>query len=401
MSGSQSGLSGLRIVQVTALGITAQSFLVGHFKKLKEAGAGVTLVASDDAEARRASSTAGIHFEPVSIRPDFTPFRDVISVWRLWRLFRRLRPNVVHAHMSKGALLAILAGRLAGVPVRIYHNHGLALLCAHGIKRRILRMTEWMTNRLATHSLFISPSTRRAAIDAGVATADRSQVLGAGSISGVDVAKFAPDADAAARSNQRRIWGIADDTVIVGYVGRLLVEKGIEALIEAWRSLDPAVRSHACLVLVGGNVLSEPAMQRLVDGAAKETMSVKSIDWTENLTSCYSAMDVLVLPSWREGFGNCIIEAQSMAIPVITTTASGCIDAVQHDVTGLQVPVNDAAALADAMSRLIRSAEERSRLGKQGRQRMLDEFAEDKVLENMLTFYRQQIAPVFKSSARD
>ncbi len=393
MSHIQANIGDLRIVQLTTLGLSAKAFLIEHFKRLRDHGAEVILVCSDDAEGKAAADAAGIRHVPIKIEQYTSPLSDLISLFRLWRLFRRFRPDVVHAHMTKAGLLGITAGWLAGVRVRINHNHGLALTSAHGLRLHILRATEWLTNRLATHVLFVGDSTRHAAIEFGVAVPGRSQVLGRGTISGVDVKKFAPDPTGQHRREQRQAWGVTESTVVVGYVGRLLAEKGIETLIDAWQQLDAAARDQACLLLVGGTTHSEPKMRSIVEEALRDNIGVKTLGWVEDMAACYNGMDMLVLPSWREGFPYGIVEAQSMELPIVTTHATGCIDAVQHEETGLLVPVRDASALAEALSRLICSPEDRLRLGTRGRQRILDDFTQDRVMANMIAFYEEQVVP--------
>ena len=396
MSETHANIDGLRIVQLTTLGISAKSFLIEHFKRLRAHGAKLILVCSDDADGKAAAEAAGIRYVPVRIEQYIAPLADLISLLKLWRLFRSFRPDVVHAHMTKAGLLGIMAGWLAGVRVRIYHNHGLAIVSARGLRRRILLGTDWLTHRLATQSLFCSESTRDEAIKAGVVRTERAQILGKGTISGVDIAKFRPCESGAVRAERRRAWDVDEDTVVVGFVGRLLAEKGIETLIEAWRRLDPTVREHARLLMFGGNLRSEPSMRRMVENAICENIGVQSLGWVEDMPECYAAMDVLVLPSWREGFPYSVIEAQSTGLPIVETRTTGNVDAVQHETTGLLVPMREPAALANALTRLIRSPQERRRLGEQGRRRILDEFTQDKVLQHMITFYEEQVAPLAK-----
>jgi glycosyltransferase involved in cell wall biosynthesis len=400
MSNPRAGIDGLRIVQLTAMGISAKSFLIEHFKQLRAHGAEVTLVCSDDADGRAAAEAAGVRYIPVKIEQYIAPLADLISLLKLWRVFRDLRPDVIHAHMTKAGLLGILAGWLAGVPVRIYHNHGLAIVTARGLRRWTLLVVERFTHRLATHSLFCSESTRDEAIQAQVVNTSRAQVLGNGTISGVDVAKFRPAESGNARAQRRKAWGVSENDVVVGYVGRLLEEKGIEELIEAWQRLDSTVRGCARLLMVGGDTRGEPRIQRLVENAVRENIGVQALGWVDDMPECYAAMDVVVLPSWREGFPYSVIEAQSTGLPVVATRTTGNVDAIQHDVTGLLVPVRHTGALSEALTRLINSPRERKRLGEQARRRILDKFAQDKVLHHMITFYEEQVAPSAKSKPR-
>lgn len=389
-------LRGLRVVQITALGISAKSFLVEHFRMLRETGVEVSLVCSDDAEGRAAAQSSGIGFVPVPISQTIAPFADILNVCRLWRVFRRLRPHVVHAHMAKAGLVGGLAAYLAGVPVRIYHNHGLAMLSSHGLRRQLLRAADWLTNRLATHALFCSQSTRVAGIEAGVVQAEKSRVLGHGTISGVDTERFAPDATGRSREEQRQAWGVGGDQVVVGFVGRLVAHKGIETLVNAWRQLEPAVQERACLVLLGGTAHSEPRMREIVRQAECEDIGLKTVGWVDDMVTSYSGMDLLVLPSWHEGFPYGILEAHCMGLPVVATRATGNVDAVEHEETGLLVPLNDPAALAEAMLRLIRSPQERHRYGLEGRRRVRAYFNQDEVLGNLLRYYEKEVMPCLR-----
>ena len=193
MTETESRIKGLRIVQITALGASARLFLVEHFRKLREAGADVILISSDDADAQAAAQAAGIRHQPVPIRQHAAPLADLVSTYRLWRAMRQLRPDVVHAHMGKAGLLGNLAAWLARVPVRIYHNHAMTMSGSRGLKRWLLSAIEGLTHRFATHSLFCSDSTRDLAVQTGLVSATKARVLGDGTISGVDTVKFAPD----------------------------------------------------------------------------------------------------------------------------------------------------------------------------------------------------------------
>jgi len=377
---------GTRVVWVTALGISAYSFLQPHFRRLRENGFDVILICSDDEHARAAASNTGIQYIPLTIKQSVSVVSDCVALCRLWRLLRRLRPRIIHAHMSKAGLLGVLGGWLAGVPVRIYHNHGMAMLTARGPRRLMLRAVEWLANRAATHTLFCGESTRAAALAEGLAQAGKARVLGSGTISGVDIAKFSPDRIGDLRGSKRRAWGVPADAVVVGFVGRIVPHKGIATLLAAWRRLDRRHRDHSTLVLVGG--LGGPDMMALVDAAVAEDLGVNNVGWTDDMVSAYSAMDLLVLPSWYEGLPYSVLEAQAMGLPVIVTRVTGNVDAVEDEVTGLVVPPKDSDALSRAMARLIDSPEERRRLGQGARRWVAEHLRQEMVLDHMLRFYQ-------------
>jgi len=388
----QRPFEGIRVVCVTALGISAYSFLQPHFRRLRENGFDVILVCSDDDHARAAATNTGIQHIPLTIRQSVSLVSDAAALWRLWRLLRRLRPEIVHAHMSKAGLLGVLGGWLAGVPVRIYHNHGMAVLTARGPRRLMLRAVEWLANRAATHTLFCGESTREAALAEGLARAGKAYVLGSGTISGVDTAKFSPDRIGDLREGKRRAWGVPADAVVVGFVGRIVPHKGIATLLAAWRRLDPEHRERAALVLVGSQ--GSPDMMALVDAAVADGLGVKHVGWTDDMVGAYSAMDLLVLPSWYEGLPYSVLEAQAMGLPAIVTRATGNVDAVEDEVTGLVVPQKDPDALSRAIARLIDSPEERRRLGQGGRRWVAERLRQETVLDHLLRFYEDALAGI-------
>lgn len=392
----------IRVVQVS-FAATAKTFLCEHFRRLRKEGFEVVFACSDDDNAAYVAEVTGARHCPVPVKQSLAPLSDMAGLYKLWGALRRLRPQIVHAHMSKPGIMGMLAGWLAGAPVRIYHTHGLALLTATGLSRLVLRSVEWLTNRLATDVVFCSQSTLEAAVASGVALRRKCRVLGPGTVSGVDVEVYAPDRSGRRRAEQRKAWGVDDDEVVVGFVGRLLVEKGIATLIEAWRRLDAASRSRARLILVGDFVhmaRREEEIKTIVQQAVSEGIGVSVAGWVEDMVSCYSGMDVLILLSWREGFPYCILEAQSMGLPVIASRVTGNVDAVEHDITGLIVPVRDPEATARAITRLLKDNDLRQRLGKAAREKTLRDFDQEKIYPLFIEEYHRLLRLRMRAHSR-
>jgi glycosyltransferase involved in cell wall biosynthesis len=381
-----------QVLHVTSLGVTARLFLDPHFRRLRAAGISVGLACSSDPHTGRWCNELGVRHISAPIRQHISPLSDVLAIIWLWWVLRRERPRLVHAHMSKAGLVGLIAARLAGVPVRIYQNHGMAMLGSRGLRRWLLWSVEWVNSRLATHVLFCGESTREAALRLGVARRDRATVLGAGSISGIAVDRFSPARRQELRTMQRRHWGVADGQVVVGFVGRIVPHKGIATLLEAWRRLPEDVRETATLVLIGG--LGDAALTEQVKAAEREGTGVRYFGWTDDTIACYAGFDLLVLPSWYEGLPYSALEAQSMELPVVCTAATGNVDAVIDGETGIHVPVGDAEALAAAIAHLVRSPRTRARLGHQARSRVVRLFRQEDVVERMVEFYSTIQRPV-------
>jgi len=380
------------VVHVTATGITARSFLGEHFRRLARKGLRVVLACSDDADARAIASETGIEHVPVNIMRKLSPLSDLLALLRMRRVLRRLRPVIVHAHMTKAGLIGMIGAWMVRVPVRVYHNHGLAMFAYGGLKGMLLRMSEKVANRLATHVLFCSRSTREAAIAAGVAPAGKSRVLGDGTICGVDVERFSPAAGGESRAKQRREWGAGMDDLVVGFVGRIEPHKGIEELITAWRRVRSEAGAGARLILVGPT--EDAATGDLVSGAEREGIGVSGVGWCSDMVAAYGAMDMLVLPSWREGFPYSVLEAQAMGLAVVATRVTGNVDAVEDGRTGLLVPVRDPQSLAVAVERLAGSEDLRKSLGTAARRRVVALFSQQHVLDQMMDFYDQILATI-------
>ncbi len=382
----------IRIVQVMTIGSIAKSFLLEHYRQIIARGYDLTFISCDDDLAKVAVEATGAKHIPLPFKQTMTPLSDLINMLRLVRILRRLKPDIVHGHMTKGGILIALAGWLARVPVRIYHNHGMAMLAATGFRRMLLSMVERIANRFATHTLFCGKSARDAAVEMGFVKPERALVLGEGTISGVDTNRFSPEHGAENRAPQREAWGVDDDTVVIGFVMRFVAHKGVDTAIDAWRLLDPEVRQRARLFMIGGYTHAEPYFRQLVEEAEAEDINLKFVGWFEDIVQAYGGIDILILPSWYEGFACNVSEAQSMAIPVIATRVSGNVDAVEDEYNGLLVPVRDPAALAAAMTRLINSSEDRKRLGDTAREHVLKHYREEDVVQNMMDFYASLIS---------
>jgi glycosyltransferase involved in cell wall biosynthesis len=324
----------------------------------------------------------------VSMARRMTPFRDLVALFRLWRLFRVLRPHIVHAHTPKGGLLGMLAARLAGVPVRIYHMHGLPFITATGLTRRILMATEAVSCRIASQVLCVSRSVRSMAVDQQLSPPGKIHVLLQGSCNGIDAeTAFNPDRlNPLVRNEVRWQYGIPSDATVIGFVGRLARAKGLVELSDAWgmlRNEHPALH----LLLIGPEEPGDPPPPGLLE-QFREDPRVHFAGENWNTPPLYSAMDILVLPTHREGFPIVLLEAAAMGLPIVATRVTGCLDAVQDDVTGTLVPAYDSEALAGGLQRYLRDSELGRRHGIAARARVRSEFSSEAMREAV---YREYI----------
>ena len=382
---------GNRIVYITSVGLIAKLFLVEHLRRLRLDGFHVVLICCDDAEARYAAQESGAELRPVTIKQGIAPFSDLLAVFRLWWLLRSIRPVIVDAHGSKAGLVGMIGSWLARSPIRIYHNHGMALLSSVGLKRAVFKAVEIVACAAATRVIYVAPSNMEDAIAVGVCQRRKATVLGPGTICGVDTEKFEPRRHARRGAELRAAAGIPPHAVLCGFVGRIVPHKGVETILAAWRLLPAEIRANAYLCMFG--TLGTRAMYDLVDAAVSQPdLHVKFMGFSDELPAWYSTMNLLAQPSWHEGWGYNVLEAACSGVPAVGTRISATVDAIQDGRTGLLVPVKDPEAMAAAIATLLQNADLRRRLGEAARERAVQELSIERICPLLIDEYRGLLA---------
>lgn len=384
-----------KLFHVTTVAHTLH-FLIGQIGFMQQSGMDVHTVSSVDPtgdeklEFFRQHETVPHH--SVETSRSLTPIRDLISVWSLFQLFKKHQPDIVHAHTPKAGLVAILASFLARVPVRVYHIHGLRFSTMSGWKRLLVIACEKLTCKLATRVLCVSPSARDEAVSAGLAKQNDIRVLQSGSINGLDATgRFNPDSlpDDAGLAIRNRL-GIGSDDVVVGFIGRLVRDKGIKELVAAWQENRSASNKpqQTHLLLVGDYEPQDPVNETTKSLIASDP-TIHRLDYDPETPKLYAAMDIFCLPSYREGLPYVALEAAAMRLPVITTNATGCVDGVEDGITGTCVSVGRSEALAAAIRRYTTDRGLRLWHGNAGRRRVLQEFCPADIWNATFAEYRK------------
>ncbi|HNQ24255.1 MAG TPA: glycosyltransferase family 4 protein [Phycisphaerae bacterium] len=380
---------GVRIAFVSAQASTLRAFYLPLLRALNAAGAEVIVVANGDADldALERASLARVYAVPLLRR--ISPVLDARSLRRVVRLFRAERPDIVHSHMAKGGLVGMSAARLAGVRHRLHTLHGLPLETARGLTRHLLGSAERLTFRLAQRVCVVSESLRRRAVELRLCSADKTLVLGAGTACGLSLERFTPTADVRERGRRkRREFDIPVDSLVVGFVGRLVYDKGIHLLVKAFVELANR-RNDLHLLLLGDHESYRGAVPADAVETIRRHPRIRHAPFDWDPVPYYAAMDVVVLPTYREGWGYTLLEAAAMGLPVVATRTTGCVDAVRDGETGLLVDVGDVAGLIRSLEQLLRDADLRQRLGRAGRQRVEAEFTDQRLVAEHLRLYEE------------
>jgi glycosyltransferase involved in cell wall biosynthesis len=382
-----------RVLYAVTDPITAISFLRGHLAFLKSEGFEPHLACARTPEAVAFARAECVTLHDVPLSRCWFGMEDLLSLVRAVRVLRLVRPTVLNYSTPKAALVWAVASWFARPPVVVFLLRGLRLEGERPWRAgfALLWFMELIAARSANVIVCVSEGLRRRAIGLRVVASHRSVVLGAGSSNGVDTERFSP-ITAPERRRARDALGLPDAAFVVGYVGRLARDKGLEDLMDAVELCAADVRHLRC-VLVGA---SEPGFD--LDHALASRPAAAAATLTRPATTAveeeYAAFDVFVLPSRREGLSNALLEAQARALPCVTTDATGCVDAIEPGQSGFVVPAGDPHALASAIARfgVPRDAGLARRMGAAGRQRVERLFQPHRLWREYAELYRRSAA---------
>lgn len=375
-----------RIVLISSAQYTVEVFLLDQLAELSKRYDVTLLVNTDDPGflARRGIAVTVI---PAPIERRISLWRDLQALWFLFRTLRALAPRLVHSTTPKGGLLAMLAARWARVPIRIHTFTGQVWVSRAGALQWLLKLADRITALAATHVLMDSATQRDFLIREGIVTAAKSCVLANGSISGVNLRRFAPDAALRARIRARR--EIPADALVFLFMARLTRDKGALVMAEGFARFNRDGGDTHLIVVGPDEEQLRPGMRSIL-GAALGRVHFE--DYTLVPEEFMAAADIFCLPSYREGFGTVLINAAAAALPAIASRIYGSEDAIVENVTGLLHEAGNAAQLAHCMRRLADDPALRAQLGRNGLARATREFSEQLVTAAVLAFYQQIIA---------
>lgn len=324
---------------------------------------------------------------PVAIKRDVSLGFDLLALLRLMQIFFRERFDLVHTLSPKSGLLGMIAAKVAGIPVRIHTFQGEVWLTKKGLWRAILKFMDKLIARWSTHLLVVSHSERDFLVSQGILQKEKSRILANGSICGVDTARFKPDSQM--RSEIRATLGIPASGIVILYLGRLKVDKGLLDLAEAFVRIRGRYQ-NAHLLVVGPD--EEGVRERMRDRCGRDEPRLHFVDYTDVPERNLAAADLLCLPSYREGFGLVLIEAAATGIPSIGSRIYGITDAIVEGKTGLLFSPGNIDELTGALATLLGDPILRATLGEAGRGRALNDFSEELVLSALVNYYDERLA---------
>jgi len=369
-----------RLVNVVNSSI-AVGFLQGQLQYFQDRGFDVTVLCPERRKGEwEVAQPQGVPIIDVPMDREIAPPRDLVSLWRLWRIMRTLRPTVTNVGTPKAGLLGGFAAWLNRVPCRFYTLHGLRFETSRGIRRRLLIYAERLACRFAHRVVCVSQSVREKAIAFGLTNLDRTVVFGSGSCNGVDASRFTATPERIRRAAALRYqFGIPAQAPVLLFVGRLTSDKGIPELVRAFLKLGNQFPDLH--LLLAGCFEDEDPLPVDTRKSLETHPRVVFAGPVQDIATYYAIADVVVLPSHREGLPTVILEAQAAGKPVVGASVTGIVDVVVDGETGLLFPVGDVPALAETLARLITDKTLASKLGRAGQDQVKRNFQQEQVWE--------------------
>ncbi|TAN45274.1 MAG: glycosyltransferase family 1 protein [Nitrospirae bacterium] len=372
-----------RICYVATIEMTVKAFLLEYIRALSRS-CDITVIANTEDPDFLKSFGVDVEVIPLKIERKISLLKDLQALFSLFSIFRSRRFAIVHSIMPKSGLLSMVAGFGAGIPNRLHTFTGQVWATRTGLKRSLLKCIDRVLVFFSTAILVDSNSQREFLMSEKIVAPDKSLVLAKGSITGVDTQRFRPDADR--RGELRRDLGISKDDIVFLFLGRLTKDKGLLDLAQAFAGLC-AKKYNLRLVVVGPD--EEGMRERMLNIAAAYSTKIIFKDYTDRPQNYMAAADVFCLPSYREGFGNVIIEAAASGSPAIGTRIYGITDAIEDGITGFLYEPRDINSLSDKMLLFAENTALRQKMGEEARKRAVEDFSKEKVVSALLEFYEK------------
>lgn len=377
----------MKIIRTSTVPGSLNSFCRGLLRELKEEeGYEVIAVSSPGEALNEVGTREGVKTYAVSMERRISPFKDLKSLWGLIKVLRREKPDMVHSITPKAGLLSMMAAKITDVPVRVHTFTGLVFPTSKGIKRKILILTDKLTCACATHIIPEGEGVKSDLKNNNI-TKKPLKVLGYGNIKGIDLKYFDPELPevkaAATKIKKNGIFTFV-------YIGRLVRDKGINELIEAFKSLHdqyPATR----LILVGESEQNLDPLKPETLHEINDNMAIEAVGRQNDVRPWLLASDAFVFPSYREGFPNVVIEAGAMGLPSIVTDINGSREIIQDGINGIIIPPRQVETLRQAMEVFLTDCDLRKQLASKTRSSVASRFEQNYVRQCLKDYYRDKL----------
>lgn len=367
-----------KICFVTTVYITYKSFLKQLSQYLYDSGEyDISLICNNE-EGIFNDIPSFVHYYPVNMKRgvSFSAFR---AIKEISKILEKEKFDIVQYSTPNAAFYTSIAAKNKNIPVRLYCQWGIRYMGFEGWKRKIFKYLEKKTCDNSTYIEVESHNIRDFSLTENLYTPDKSCVIWNGSASGVDLNKFNITKKECWRKKIRNKYNLQEKDIIFIFAGRLTADKGVNELLDAFLKIEKKYLYSKLLIL--GGIDNQDSLQPKLVKQAKESKNIIFTGNVSNVEEYYAAADIFVAPSYREGFGLVVIEAEAMGLPAIVSNVPGQIDAIKENETGLTCVVKDSISLENSMKKLIEDENLRIRLGNEAIKYVQENYEQKKLFE--------------------
>lgn len=344
----------------------------------------ITAIASDKKRLKEVGEDNHIKIHHIPMEREISILKDIYCLICFIFYFIRQRPYIVHGNTPKGSLLSMIAAWITRVPVRIYMCHGLRYQGCFGLKRKLLMFMERISCRCATEIICVSHGIKEVLIEDRI-TNKEPIVIWNGSVQGINMGKFNPD-NITDKQGLKGKYGIEDDDFVLTFVGRIVKDKGINELVEAFEYLSLKY-SEIKLLLIGWN---EDKGNPVSDKTKEIIDNNKNIIVTgpqSNIVPFLSITNLFVFPSYREGFGLSLMEAGAMNVPSIASNIPGCNEVIIDGLTGLLIEPRSTSTIIESIEKLYNDRELLDYLKSNCRKSIIERYEQNQLWQHYREYY--------------
>ncbi len=354
----------------------------------------VTAISAEKDELEKVAAKYGVAHYHVELTRAITPVQDLKALWKLYRFLKKTKPEIVHTHTPKAGLIGMMAAWMAGIPVKMHTVAGMPLLEATGLKRKVLNFTEKLTYFFADKVYPNSFVMKDIIIKENFCAAEKLQVIGNGSTNGIDLDYFKPEhlleED---RTTLRGELRISPDDFVFVFVGRLVGDKGINELVDAFSTLNP---SNAKLLLVGPLESDLDPLNAVTLQEIETNKNIISVGFQNDVRPYFAISNTLVFPSYREGFPNVVMQAGAMELPSIVSNINGCNEIIVEGENGTIIPVKNVDAIVEAMRKFLNDKAYYEKLKEKARPMIQSRYEQSVVWNALLKEYQDLLQSLKK-----
>ena len=362
------------------------SYMKSHFEVLAISSPGKLL--------EEVGIKEGVPVTAVKMTRKITPIQDLISVYMLYMIFKKKRPHIVHTHTPKAGIVGSLAAYLAGVPIRLHTVAGLPLLESRGLKRILLNLVEKLTYACSTHVYPNSYVLKEIILKNRFTQPNKLKVIANGSSNGIDTSHFNPNLFSLEEKNHlKKKLEIQKDDFVFIFVGRIVKDKGLSELVGAFNEIS-IVNKNVKLLLVGPKEKDLDPLSKQTQKLIEDNKQIVYLGYKKDVRPYFAVSNVLVFPSYREGFPNVVMQAGAMGLPSIVSDINGCNEIIVDKKNGMIIPVKNTEALFLSMDSILKNEKLRNELIKNSRLMIQNRFEQKQVWDSILFEYKKQLTDV-------